>query len=48
MKKYKVFRVMRKSCRKVVIERNLTIEQAKRLVNSFPDSNKSMVCFTEQ
>ena len=45
---FKVYRVSRKTARKTVLERNLTREQAKRLVNSFPDSDKSMVCFTKQ
>lgn len=48
MKKYKVFRVMRKTGNKTTIEKNLTLDQAKRLVQSFPDSSKSMVCFTAQ
>jgi len=48
MKKYKVYRVYRNSARRTVIGRNLTREQAQRLVQSFPDSNKSMVVFTQQ
>ena len=48
MEKYKVFKVFRKSQRRVILEKNLTIEQAKRLVNSYPNSNTSMVCFTAQ
>ena len=46
--KYKVFRVYRNSGRHVTLQRNLTREEAKRIVNSFPDSKKSMVCFTKQ
>jgi len=45
---YKVYRVYRNSCRKKVIEKNLTIEEARRLVNSFADNEKSMVVFTKQ
>jgi len=47
-KKYKVFKVYRKSGRKIVLQRDLTRDDAKKIVNSFPDSQKSMVCFTEQ
>jgi len=47
-KKYKVFKVFRKSGRKTILQRNLTKDQARIMVNSFPDSQKSMVCFTEQ
>jgi len=47
-KKYKVFKVHRKSRRRVILQRNLTIGDAKKIVNAFPDSQKSMVCFTEQ
>jgi len=45
---YKVYKVFRKSNRKQIIERGLTREQAKRVVNSFPDSNTSMVVFDKQ
>jgi len=45
---YKVFKLFRKSGRRVTLQRNLTLEEAKRLVNSFPDSPNSMVCFTKQ
>ena len=47
-KKYKVFKVYRKSRRKIILQRNLTIDDAKKIVNAFPNSEKSMVCFTEQ
>lgn len=46
--KYKVFKVMRKSHRQTTIARNLTLEEAQRLVQSFPDSNRSMVCYARQ
>lgn len=45
---YKVMKVFKKSGRKEVIRKGLTIEEAKALVNSFPDSNTSMVYFTKQ
>jgi (2Fe-2S) ferredoxin len=45
---YKVFRVYRNSGRRKTLYRNLTLETAKRIVNSFHDSEKSMVCFTKQ
>jgi len=42
---YKVFRISR---RKQILARWLTREEAKRMVNSFPDSNRSMVVFDKQ
>lgn len=45
---YKVVKIFRISRRKKVIERNLTREEAKRLVNTYPDSNRSMVVFCKQ
>lgn len=48
MEKYKVYRVYRNSGRRVTIEKNLSREQAQKLVQSFPDSEKSMVVFTKQ
>jgi len=45
---YKVYKIMRKSLRRVIIRRGLTREQAKALVNSYPDSNRSMVVFDKQ
>lgn len=45
---YIVYRVYRNSARKIIIERNLTRDEAKRLVQSFPDRKSSMVCFTKQ
>ena len=48
VKKYKVYKVYRNSGRKIVLQRNLTKDQATIMVNSFPDSQKSMVCFTKQ
>jgi hypothetical protein len=46
--KYKVFRVMKNSGRRITIARNLTRDEAKRLVNSFPDAKNSMVCMNPQ
>lgn len=45
---YKVYRVFRKSARRQVIQRDLTREEATRLVNTYPDSNTSMVVFDKQ
>jgi hypothetical protein len=45
---YKVVKIFRKSNRREIIRRNLTIDEAKRLVNSYPDKNNSMVVFYKQ
>lgn len=45
---YKVVKIFRKSNRRELIRRNLTIDEAKRLVNSYPDKNNSMVVFYKQ
>ena len=45
---YKVYKIFRKSNRRQVIRRGLTREAAKALVNSYPDSNRSMVVFDKQ
>ena len=45
---YIVYKVFRRSNRKQVIERGLTRDEAKRIVNSFPNSNTSMVVFNKQ
>ena len=45
---YKVYKIMRESGRRQVIRRGLTREEAKRLVNSYPDSSRSMVVFDKQ
>lgn len=45
---YKVVKIFRKSNRRELISRNLTIDEAKRLVNSYPDSNTSIVVFFKQ
>ena len=45
---YKVVKVFRKSNKRQVIERNLTREEAKTIVNRYADSNTSMVVFYKQ
>lgn len=45
---YKVVKIFRKSNRRELISRNLTIDEAKRLVNSYPDSNRSIIVFFKQ
>jgi ribosomal protein L7/L12 len=45
---YKVMKIFRISSRRQVIKRGLTLEEAKQLVNSCPDSSRSMVVFTKQ
>lgn len=45
---YIVFKIYRKSRRKEILKRNLTRDQAQTLVNSYPDNQKSMVCFNKQ
>ena len=45
---YKVVKIFRKSNRRKLIRRNLTIDEAKRLVNNYPDKNNSMVVFYKQ
>lgn len=45
---YKVVKIFRVSRRHQVLERNLTREEAQKIVQSFPDSNRSMVVFYKQ
>jgi hypothetical protein len=45
---YKVVKVFRVSYRRKVLRRNLSLESAKSVVNSYPDSNRSIVVFTKQ
>ena len=45
---YKVVKIFRKSNRREIIRRNLTIDEAKRLVNSYADKNNSMIVFFKQ
>jgi len=45
---YKVFKVFRVSGRRSIIRTGLTRDEAVKLVNSYPDSKRSMVCFDKQ
>jgi len=48
-KLYKVYKIGRKygmSGRRKLLGKYLTLEEARRIVNSYPDSNRSMVLFT--
>jgi hypothetical protein len=44
---YKVVKIFRKSGRKEILRKYLTREEAMRVVNSYPNSNTSMVVFTK-
>ena len=46
MRMYIVYKIFRKSGRRVILEKNLTLDEAKRVVNRYPNSNNSMVVFT--
>jgi len=45
---YKVVKIFRVSRRRQVLERNLTRDEAMRVVNRYPDSSRSMVVFYKQ
>jgi hypothetical protein len=45
MTKYKVVKIGRISCRKTVLRKNLTRDEAVLMVKSFPSSSRSMVVF---
>lgn len=45
---YKVVKIFRVSRRRQLLKSNLTIEQAKEIVKSYPDSSRSMVVFYKQ
>jgi hypothetical protein len=45
---YQVVKLFRKSGRREIIQKNLTREEAKRVVNRYPDSNRHMVIFEKQ
>lgn len=45
---YKVYKVFRVSRRREVLATGLTLEEARRMVQRFPDSSRSMVVFTKQ
>lgn len=48
MQSFKVVKVFRKSGRRVTLETGLTQDQARSVVNSYPNSNTSMVVFSKQ
>jgi len=45
---YKVYKVFRVSCKRAIIRRGLTLEEAQRLVRSYPNSSRSMVVYSKQ
>lgn len=45
---YKVYKVFRVSCRREIIRKGLSREDAQTLVRSYPDSNSSMVVFDKE
>jgi hypothetical protein len=45
---FKVVKIMRVSNRRQVLERNLTEEEARRVVARFPNSSRSMVVYFKQ
>jgi len=45
---YKVYKVFKVSRKRQIIARDLTRDEAKGLVNRYPDSNTSMVVFDRQ
>lgn len=45
---YKVYKIFRKSNRRKIIRRGLTRDEAKALVNSYPDRSTSIVVFDKQ
>jgi hypothetical protein len=45
---YRVVKIMRKSARRQILERNLTESEAQRVVARYPDSSRSMVVYFRQ
>lgn len=45
---YNVVKIFRVSQRRQTLRRGLSLDEAKRAVNSYPDSNRSMVVFNKQ
>ena len=45
---YKVVKIFRISAKRQVLRSGLTRDEAKRVVNSYPDSNRHMVVFEKQ
>jgi hypothetical protein len=46
--RYKVVKIGRKSARRQILERNLTEQEAQRVVARYPDSSRSMVVYFRQ
>jgi len=44
----KVIKIFRISGKSKVLAKNLTLEQAQRMVQSYPDSTRSMVIYNKQ
>jgi hypothetical protein len=44
---YKVYKVGRISIRRAILRRNLTEADAQAVVRSYPNSSRSMVCYTK-
>jgi hypothetical protein len=44
---YKVYKIGRVSGKRKLLDKNLTRDEAMRMVNRYPDSNRSMVVFTK-
>jgi len=45
---YKVYKVFRQSRRREILYKGLTRERAIEIVNSYPNSNSSMIVFDKQ
>ena len=45
---FKVGKIMRKSGRRQILEKNLTESEAQRCVSRYPDSMRSIVCYFRQ
>ena len=45
---YKVVKIFRVSDRRQILERGLTLDEARRVVNSYPNSQKHMVVYYKQ
>jgi hypothetical protein len=45
---FKVVKIFRVSNRRQILRKGLTRDEAKRVVNSYPDSTRSMVVFMAQ
>jgi len=48
MTTYKVFKIGRISRRIAILRKGLTEAAAQRVVSSYPDSSRSMVCYTKE